>query len=597
MRWARLVWLARACSPGIPVGRCRFRNHLALVHGLPRTKTREATGGRRRARRELHRPAHARGGRARAGPFRYRARALGRHPAGWRWEHDRAAALGGRDFRAGEPPRRLHRPPRALSTSQRVAFCAPDRSSGATAGRGRSMLRAEADRRATGAADLESRASGRTCSVTCSTCRSTTSPRASERRSGGACAPLTRPGWRLGPRRHPCSTVRGRAAVSWVEGRDQLLSRRAARALVVCPAARPPPPLSGRPQKPPQRVGEAVSRRHCAGGAQGGNAPWQARPPGRLRCQCDPREASAGAAATPLGQAADVAGALRQTLAVDRVQTSDRVAKGRGAGRAKRLCPSARSWESRARCPRGTAPQSPLRAGDASPGARDVRDRAGHGAQSASRRTASVSVSRDARGHRKLAADKLPSDVKSATGQLAVSFQDVAEGCRTAGKRPQAGYRHGQARRGAASRRSRWTLRGTSDDLTRDERRRRQVATIDDSRSRRVPRANTGIRRRQYRGRRPRTGSPRRAISTRRRGRGLTSATRPQNTEDGGRLRPKGAWNFSAARCAGNEAPSQRQRECSQGRRGPENSTLAARVYRKCVDPGTSASAVQRSLP
>src|SRR5215218_3468614 len=83
---------------------------------------------------------------------------------------------------------------------------------------------------------------------------------------------------------------------------------------------------------------------------------------GRLRCRAIPLPRPPAPAATPLGQAADVAGVLRQAVAVD-PSALDRLAKAVGRRRAKRLLAiTLDGWAARAGAARAAqAPQAPRR--------------------------------------------------------------------------------------------------------------------------------------------------------------------------------------------------------------------------------------------
>jgi hypothetical protein len=162
---------------------------------------------------------------------------------------------------------------------------------------------------------------------------------------------------------------------------------------------------------------------------------------GRLRCRAIPVRRPPAPAATPLGQTADVSGALRQALAID-PDALDRLAKAVGRRRAKKLLGvTLDAWESRAGLARiAQAPQTTtFEARDGISGNMSFGIQQATGADSGFTASASVSVSATRKGVAKLSADaagKLPPDVESATGKLDVTFQDVAKACADAtGKR------------------------------------------------------------------------------------------------------------------------------------------------------------------
>lgn len=157
---------------------------------------------------------------------------------------------------------------------------------------------------------------------------------------------------------------------------------------------------------------------------------------GRLRCRAIPLRRPPAPATTPLGQAADVAGALRQTLAVE-PSALDRIARAIGRPRAKRLLAvTLDAWERNASLAR--AAQAPAQQtttfspGDGIAGTASYGMEQATGADSGFTIAAAVSVSATREGVAKLvkdAAGALPPDVKSATGKLEVEFRDVAAAC------------------------------------------------------------------------------------------------------------------------------------------------------------------------
>jgi hypothetical protein len=277
---------------------------------------------------------------------------------------------------------------------------------------------------------------------------------------------------------------------------------------------------------------------------------------GRLRCRAIPMKRPPAPAATPLGQAADVAGALRQTLAVD-PGALDRIAKTVGRRRAKRLLAvTLDSWESRAAVARAAqAPQTTtFTPGDGMTGSASFGVEQVTGAESGFTATASVTVSATREGVSKLSSaltDKLPPDVKRATGQLDVSFQDRAAGCPdAAGKRSGSVKATGKVkvkveREGkppvemelAADVEMTYTATSGEDG---------KVATIDNVDVKTEFRsATTGEATQTYRGHRLATGFGRPSILD---SKDWSAALERDggrfNTEAGGIFGPKGSWNF-----------------------------------------------------
>jgi hypothetical protein len=324
-------------------------------------------------------------------------------------------------------------------------------------------------------------------------------------------------------------------------------------ALVAVPAAGPAAAAPGKP---------GATKKRCPAGTtpvvrkQGKRAVPKRDRRGRLRCRAIPLRRPPAPAATPLGQAADVAGALRQTLAVD-PGALDRVAKAVGRRRAKRLLAvTLDSWESRAAVARAAqAPQTTSftpadgMTGSASFGVEPVT-----GAESGFTATASVTVSATREGVSKLSSaltDKLPPDVRRATGRLDVSFQDRAAGCPdAAGKRSGSVKATGTVtvkveRAGkppvemelAADVEMTYTATSGEDG---------KVATIDDVDVKTEFRsATTGEATQTYRGHRLATGFGRPSILD---SKDWSAAIERDggrfNTEAGGIFGPKGAWNF-----------------------------------------------------
>lgn len=307
---------------------------------------------------------------------------------------------------------------------------------------------------------------------------------------------------------------------------------------------------------------KSVAKKRCPGGTapvvrkRGKRAVPKRDRRGRLRCRAIPVRRPPAPATTPVGQAADVAIALRQTLAV-RPAALDRMAKAIGRRRAKRLVAvTLDAWEPRATLARAAqAPQTTTFApGDGITGTASFGVEQATGADSGFTANASVDVTATRAGVAKLssaATDKLPPDVKSATGKLDVSFQDVAQGCpgaagKRAGKVKATGKVKLKVERDgkppvemelAADVEMTYTATSGEDG---------KVATIDDVDVQTEFRsASTGEATQTYRGHRLATGFGRAAILD---AKDISAAFerdgRAFNTEAGGVFGPKGGWNF-----------------------------------------------------
>lgn len=161
---------------------------------------------------------------------------------------------------------------------------------------------------------------------------------------------------------------------------------------------------------------------------------------GRLRCRKIKAGRPPAPSAAPLGQAAAVTDALRETMAID-PSAARRLDRAIGRRRAKRLLDvTLDGWRRSA----GASVARAAQAGDPqtasySPGA-GIQGNATFGIEQATgadsgftaSATATLSATREGVAKLSGASEKLPADVKSARGELSVRFEDVVRACASA---------------------------------------------------------------------------------------------------------------------------------------------------------------------
>jgi hypothetical protein len=162
---------------------------------------------------------------------------------------------------------------------------------------------------------------------------------------------------------------------------------------------------------------------------------------GHLRCRTITAGRPPAPSAAPLAQAAGVAGALRQALAIDPGDLR-RVERAIGRRRAKRLLAiTLDSWRPSAGASIARAAQAPgeqtqtFAPRDGMQGSASFGIEKASGANSGFSASVTASVTATRAGAAKLssaAADKLPPDVKGARGELSIRFEDLVAACASA---------------------------------------------------------------------------------------------------------------------------------------------------------------------
>jgi len=162
---------------------------------------------------------------------------------------------------------------------------------------------------------------------------------------------------------------------------------------------------------------------------------------GRLRCRTIKAGRPPAPSAAPLGQAAGVADALREAIAID-PSARRRLDRAIGKRRAKRLLDvTLDGWRRSAGASVARAAQEPTQVthtfapGDGIQGSVSYGIAQATGADSGFTAAAGATVTATRAGVAKLApgvVEKLPADVKSARGELSVRFEDVVAACASA---------------------------------------------------------------------------------------------------------------------------------------------------------------------
>jgi hypothetical protein len=162
---------------------------------------------------------------------------------------------------------------------------------------------------------------------------------------------------------------------------------------------------------------------------------------GRLRCRKIKASRPPAPSAAPLGQAAAVADALREAMAID-PSARRRLDRAIGKRRAKRLLDvTLDGWRRSAGASVAHAAQAPgqqsesFAPGDGIQGSVSFGMEQATGANSGFTASAGATVTATRAGVAKLsssAAEKLPADVKSARGEISVRFEDVVAACASA---------------------------------------------------------------------------------------------------------------------------------------------------------------------
>ena len=162
---------------------------------------------------------------------------------------------------------------------------------------------------------------------------------------------------------------------------------------------------------------------------------------GRLRCRKIAVRRPPAPSVAPLAQAAGVAGALRQSLAVDPGAMRP-LERAIGRRRAKRLLAiTLEGWRRSAGASAARAAQAPgeqtqaFSPGDGVEGSASFGVEPASGADSGFSASVTASLTTTRAGVAKLssaATDKLPSDVKRARGEISVRFEDIVAACASA---------------------------------------------------------------------------------------------------------------------------------------------------------------------
>jgi hypothetical protein len=282
---------------------------------------------------------------------------------------------------------------------------------------------------------------------------------------------------------------------------------------------------------------------------------------GRLRCRTIKAGRPPAPSAAPLGQAAGVADALREAMAID-PGAARRLDRAIGRRRAKRLLDvTLDGWRRSAGAATARAAQAPAPETQSFTPNDGVKGSATFGIEQASgpdsgftaSATASISATRE--GVAKLsssAKEKLPADVKSARGELSVRFEDKVRACASA-----KGERTGKVK---ANGKVKVTVERDSGppivmELEADTEvtyiakadETGQITKIDDLDVKTTFRsAATGEATQTYRGRRVGTGFGRASIlDASDIGAAMERDFGHVDSEAGGVFGPKGSWNFS----------------------------------------------------
>jgi hypothetical protein len=319
----------------------------------------------------------------------------------------------------------------------------------------------------------------------------------------------------------------------------------------------------------PAAVGGKQAKKRCPGGTtpvvrkRGHRLVVKRDGRGRLRCRKIKPVRPPAPSAAPLGQAAGVAGALRQALAIDPSATR-RLDRAIGRRRAKRLLDvTLDGWRRSAGASVARAAQAPAPApetksftpNDGVTGSATFGIEPASGPDSGFTASASASISATREGVAKLsssAKEKLPADVKSARGELSVRFEDKVLACASA-----KGERTGKVK---ANGKVKVTVErdsgppivmefeaDTEATYTAKADETGQITKIDDLEVKTTFRsAATGEATQTYRGRRVGTGFGRASILDA----GDIGAAMERDfghvdSEAGGVFGPKGSWNFS----------------------------------------------------
>jgi hypothetical protein len=317
----------------------------------------------------------------------------------------------------------------------------------------------------------------------------------------------------------------------------------------------------------PTAVGGKQAKKRCPGGTtpivrkRGHRLVVKRDRRGRLRCRTIKVGRPSAPSAAPLGQAAGVADALREAMAIDPSATR-RLDRAIGRRRAKRLLDvTLDGWRRSAGAATARAAQAPAPETQSFTPNDGVQGSATFGIEQASgpdsgftaSATASISATRE--GVAKLSAsakEKLPADVKSARGELSVRFEDKVRACASA-----KGERTGKVK---ANGRVKVTVErdsgppivmeleaDTEATYTAKADETGQITKIDDLDVKTTFRsAASGEATQTYRGRRVGTGFGRASILDA----GDIGAAMERDfghvdSEAGGVFGPKGSWNFS----------------------------------------------------